>query len=140
MRPEESENVSDNLEVAQLLSHDCRTILKILREKKFWPLKSIFYESEMCSILTNFSSTFEKKWSFWLQTALEFFLEVVCTCSRYLKGPLRSGLSNAPPLVITRHTQTKWCKENKKRSPETPFEFNISRCFLKTTLYPQRCV
>ena len=35
MRPEESESVSDNLEVTELLSHDYRTILENFREKHF---------------------------------------------------------------------------------------------------------
>ncbi len=34
MRPEESESVYDNLEVTQLLSHDCRPIFLKFREKK----------------------------------------------------------------------------------------------------------
>eukprot|EP00493_Phyllostaurus_siculus_P007745 UN07834 len=34
MRPEESENVSDNLGMTQLLDHHCRTILKKLEKNK----------------------------------------------------------------------------------------------------------
>ena len=41
MSPEVSENVSDNSEVTQLLSHGCRTISKNFREKEICPQKSI---------------------------------------------------------------------------------------------------
>ena len=126
MGPETSESVSDNSEITQLLSHDCRTISKNFRAKKFFVLKSRFYLSEKSSILIHFSSIWEKKWSFRLQTSLKNFLGVRWTCSRYLQCPPISGLSNAPTLVTIRHTETKWCKKNKKRAPETPFEFHFS--------------
>ena len=60
MGPETSESVSDNSEITQLLSHDCRTISKNFRAKKFFVLKSRFYLSEKSSILIHFSSIWEK--------------------------------------------------------------------------------
>ena len=58
--PEASESVSDNSEITQLLSHDCRTISKNFREKNILSLKVDFYLSEKCSILIHFSSILEK--------------------------------------------------------------------------------
>ena len=60
MGSETSEWVSDNSEITQLLSHDCRTISKNFREKNFLDLKSRFYLSEKSSILIHFSSNWEK--------------------------------------------------------------------------------
>ena len=56
MGPETSESVSDNSEITQLLSHNCRTISKNFRENKNFVLKSRFYLSEKSSILIHFSS------------------------------------------------------------------------------------
>ena len=56
MGPEPSESISDTSETTQLLSHDCRTISKNFRAKKFFVLKSRFYLSEKSSILIHFSS------------------------------------------------------------------------------------
>ena len=125
MSPETSESVSDNSEITQLLSHDCRTISKNFREKKILSSKVDFTYLKSLRFWSIFHRS-EKKWSFRLQTSLKNFLGVRWTCSKYLQCPPTSGLSNAPTLVTIRHTETKWCKKNKKRAPETPFEFHFS--------------
>ena len=126
MGPEPSESVSDNSETTQLLSHECRTISKNFREKIFLVLRSRFLPIWEVFDFGPFFIDLRKKWSFWLQTPLKNFLGVRYTCSRYLQCPPTSGLSNAPTLVIIRHTETKWCKKNKKRAPEAPFEYYFS--------------
>ena len=126
MGPETSESVSDNSEVTQLLSHDCRTISKNFREKNFFDLKSRFLPIWEVFDFDPFFIELRKKWSFRLQTSLKNFLDVRSTCLRYLQCPPIWGLSNAPTLVTIRHTETKWCKKNKKRGPDAPFEFHFS--------------
>ena len=125
MSPEASESVFDNSDVTQLLSHGCRTVSKHFREKHF-SVKSRFLRIWEVFDVETFFIDLRKKWSFRLQTALKNFLEVRCTCSKYLKGPLRSGLSSAPTLVTIRRIETKWCKKNEKGRPEAPFEFHFS--------------
>ena len=77
-----------------------------------------------------FSLNVHKNWRTWLQMALKKFLEVWCTCSKYLKCPPRLGLSNELTLVTIRRVETKWCKKNEKRRPDAPFEFHFSRYIL----------
>ena len=101
---------------------------KILEKKNFFDLKSRFLPIWEVFDFDPFFIDLRKKWSFRLQTPLKNFLGVNWSCSRYLQGPPISGLSNAPTLVTIRHTETKWCKKNKKRAPEAPFEYYFSIC------------
>ena len=50
MSPEASKSVSDNPEVTQMLSHDCRTISKNFKKKYFLDLEIDFYP--LCHIYT----------------------------------------------------------------------------------------
>ena len=60
MGPETSESVSDNSEITQLLSHDCRTISKNFKEKEICPQKSILPIWEVFDFDQFFWSIWEK--------------------------------------------------------------------------------
>ena len=117
--------ISDNLVTSQMLFCDSRMILKKIREKIFG-LENEFFRILGMPNFEAFSVNVHKNWRTWLQTALKNFLEIWCTCSKYWKCLSRSGLSNEPTLVTIRRVETKWCKKNKKRRPDAPFEFHFS--------------
>ena len=104
--------VSDNLVTTQMLFCDSWMIFKKFREKKFSASKMNFFRILGMPNFEPFFLNVHKNWRTWLQTALKDFLEVRCTCSKYLKGPPRSGISNAPILVTIRRIETKRCNES----------------------------